>query len=79
MNISTLTSKGQTTIPYLIREAMNLQPGDRLEFIKTGDSITIIPLNKSAKDLKGILHKDNIKPLSCEEINQVIRSRHDSN
>jgi antitoxin PrlF len=31
--ISTITSKGQLTIPVDIREALNLQSGDRIEFI----------------------------------------------
>ena len=32
MQFSTLTSKGQTTIPAVIRRRLNLEPGDRLLF-----------------------------------------------
>ncbi|MGH9519503.1 MAG: AbrB/MazE/SpoVT family DNA-binding domain-containing protein [Terriglobales bacterium] len=33
---STLTSKGQTTIPRQLRQALELHPGDRLEFVLEG-------------------------------------------
>ena len=33
MSTSTLTSKGQTTIPKDLRKRLNLHPGDRLECV----------------------------------------------
>jgi antitoxin PrlF len=33
MSKSTLTSKGQTTIPKYILKRLNLRPGDRLELV----------------------------------------------
>lgn len=30
---ATLTSKGQVTVPKAIRDALNLRPGDKLDFI----------------------------------------------
>lgn len=38
--VSTLTSKGQTTIPESIRSELQLEPGDRLEW-RTTDTGTI--------------------------------------
>lgn len=32
MPIGTLTSKGQVTIPKPVRDALELQPGDRIDF-----------------------------------------------
>jgi AbrB family looped-hinge helix DNA binding protein len=32
MPISTLTSKGQTTVPKEVRDALALQPGDKLSW-----------------------------------------------
>lgn len=72
MYYSTVTSKGQTTIPSEIREIMSLTPGDRLEFISNGKYITIIPINKSLTTLKGILPKPDII-LSCEEMDKIIK------
>ncbi|WP_390889297.1 AbrB/MazE/SpoVT family DNA-binding domain-containing protein [Leptodesmis sichuanensis] len=33
MLTSTITSKGQITIPKAIRDLLNLHPGDRIDFI----------------------------------------------
>ena len=71
---SKVTSKGQITIPYTIREEMQLISGSKLEFIKKGDHIMMMPLNKSIRNLKGILPKPD-KSLSCEEMNEIIQNR----
>ena len=34
---STLTSKGQTTIPSEVREALNLRPGDKISYEVAGN------------------------------------------
>lgn len=41
MPTSTLTSLGQTTIPKSIRDALHLQPGDRIEFIVEEDRVML--------------------------------------
>ena len=41
MAISTLTSKGQTTIPQEVREALGLRPGTRIVFEINGDSAVL--------------------------------------
>ena len=69
---STITSKGQVTIPYAIREQLNLLSGSKLEFLNKGDHIVILPLNKSIKNLKAILPTPEVS-LSCEEMNEIIR------
>lgn len=69
-----VTSKGQITIPSSIREKMNLKFGSKLEFLNKGDHIIILPLNKSAQSLKGILPKPDIA-LSCEQMNQIIQNK----
>lgn len=38
---STVTSKGQTTIPGEIRKALRIKPGDTLEYAVQGDHATI--------------------------------------
>jgi AbrB family looped-hinge helix DNA binding protein len=40
---STLTSKGQVTIPQEIRIRLGLREGDRVEFVASGDAIVIRP------------------------------------
>jgi len=41
MDHSRVTSKGQTTIPAGIRAALQIKPGDRLEYSLSGNSATI--------------------------------------
>jgi AbrB family looped-hinge helix DNA binding protein len=38
MTTATLTSKGQITIPALVRAELNVGPGDRVEFVKISDN-----------------------------------------
>ncbi|MBI3603770.1 MAG: AbrB/MazE/SpoVT family DNA-binding domain-containing protein [Nitrospirae bacterium] len=75
MSTSTVTSKGQTTIPKKIRERLNLHPGDRLEFIVDEDGrVMVLPATVNAADLAGIL-KAPSKPVTVEAMNQAIRKR----
>lgn len=43
-NISTVTSKGQVTIPKIVRDALGIMEKDKLLFIVEGDRATLIPL-----------------------------------
>ena len=54
---SKITEKGQITIPVSIREKFKLKTGSRLEFADKGDFIMMLPINKSVRDLKGLLSK----------------------
>lgn len=53
MVISTITSKGQTTIPKEIRKQYHLKAHDRLWFKPEGDRIIVKPLTGTILDLKG--------------------------
>src|SRR5262245_30873187 len=75
MSTSTLTSKGQTTIPKDVRKRLNLQPGDRLEFVIEADGrVVILPASVDVSELAGIL-KRPAKPVSVTEMNRAIRAR----
>ena len=55
---STVTSKGQTTIPKAIRERLNLKPGDRVDFVVEDDGrALLVPATVHLSQLKGILPK----------------------
>ena len=51
---STVTSKGQTTIPGKIRKALRIKPGDKLEYLVEGDHATI-RVHLGTRSLKGVL------------------------
>ncbi len=79
MSSSTLTSKGQTTIPKDIREYLNLQPGHRIDFMIDEEGRVILrPATLDIRELAGILHQERQEPISVEEMNRVIRARHGS-
>jgi len=47
---STITSKGQTTIPNQIRKQMDLRPGDSLVYRIEGDQILVRPVKGTLLD-----------------------------
>lgn len=73
---SILTSKGQITIPAYIRDKLHLSVGSKLEFIIYNNSFLVVPINKSVKDLQGILPKPK-KSLTLEEMDESIRGGYD--
>ncbi|MDE3243603.1 MAG: AbrB/MazE/SpoVT family DNA-binding domain-containing protein [Nitrospirota bacterium] len=75
MSTSTMTSKGQTTIPKEIRARLHLQPGDRLEFVVDDDGrVTVLPATVDATELRGIL-KAPARPVTVAAMKQAIRKR----
>ena len=75
MSTSTLTSKGQATIPKDVRKRLNLHPGDRLEFVIDEDGrVLVLPASVDASELAGIL-KRPAKPVSVAAMNQAFRKR----
>jgi AbrB family looped-hinge helix DNA binding protein len=75
MPASTVTSKGQTTIPKEIRSRLHLKPGDRVEFVVDQDGrVVVLPATVDAAELAGIL-KSPSRPVTVEEMNQAIHKR----
>lgn len=67
---STVTSKGQTTIPEKIRRALQIKPGDRLEYQVEGDRATI-RVHPGIRSLKGALASKKGKRMSFAEIREA--------
>jgi len=78
---STVTSRGQTTIPGRVRRALRIKPGDKLEYAVKGDRATI-RVHPGIKSLKGVLASKKGKGMSFAEIRaaaaQAARAREDS-
>ena len=70
----TLTSKGQVTIPKSVRNSLQLKAGDKLEFVLHRDSVEIIPIRGSVRDLKGMVARPD-KVVGLDEMDRVIRER----
>ena len=76
MPSSTLTTKGQTTIPKLIRDHLKLQSGDQIDFaIRPDGDVVLRPVTLHVRELKGILHRKKLKPISFDAMNKAIRQR----
>ena len=67
---STVTSKGQTTIPGKIRKALRIKPGDRLEYVVDGDHATI-RVHPGTRSLKGVLASKKGKGMSFAQIREA--------
>lgn len=73
MATSTLTSKGQITIPKEIRDHLKLRTGHRLEFRIAHDGHVLIqPRSRDVRELKGIVRSHRRKPVSVEEMDDAI-------
>ena len=70
---STVTSKGQTTIPGKIRKALRIKPGDKLEYLVDGDHATI-RVHLGTRSLKGVLPSKKGKDVSFAEIREAAKA-----
>ena len=71
--ITTLTSKGQLTLPADIRRQLNLKPGDKLDFTLLDDGrVEVTPVRGSMRDLKGSLPRPK-RTVSLKQMDQAIR------
>ena len=69
--VSKLTSKGQTTIPELARDALPIKPGQRLAWEINDGFLTVRPV-RDLEELAGCLKSD--KPsVSTEQMNHAVK------
>lgn len=74
MPTSTITSKGQITIPRTVRERLNWKTGDRLDFTVDASGRVIVELaTGDIRELRGFLYRPGRKPVSVEEMDEAIR------
>lgn len=64
---STITSKGQTTIPRDIRTALGIRPGDRLDYVIEGNRVTL-RVHPGTRSLQGALASQKGKGMSFAQI-----------
>lgn len=71
--ITTITSKGQVTLPKAIRDRLNLAPGTLLDFtVDEAGVLTARPVTQKASSLAGLLKRPGQKALSIEEMDDAI-------
>ena len=75
MSTAKLTTKGQITIPADVRRLLNVQAGDRVEFVQIEPGrFELVPATRSVRELKGLFGKPG-RTVSIDEMNQTIAER----
>ena len=67
---SSITSKGQTTLPKIVREALSVEAGDRVRYIVHGDEVRIRKVKPIGR-LFGALKYDG-PPVSLQDMERAI-------
>lgn len=73
MDTSTLTTKGQVTIPAEVRRRMGLRPGDRVAFVLRDGEVRLVRQETRIEAAFGLC-KSNVS-LTADEMDDVIRER----
>ena len=68
---STVTVRGQTTLPKSVRAALGLQAGDKVRYLVSGDEVKILRV-KSVSDLCNVLSEKVQVPVTIGEMGAVI-------
>ena len=75
MSTATITSKGQITIPAVVRTALGVDSGDRVEFIEVERGrFELIASTHSVAALKGLVRKP-ASPVTIAAMNQAIATQ----
>lgn len=73
MNRSSLTVKGQLTVPVRIRKRLGLNAGDRVGFVEEGDRVYLVKPDDKVSAAFGLLKAGNA--VGLREIEDAIRER----
>jgi AbrB family looped-hinge helix DNA binding protein len=75
MSTATLTTKGQITIPVDVRRALNVEAGDRVEFVQLEPGrFEVIATTRSVRELKGRFGKPT-RTVTIAEMNAAIAAQ----
>ncbi len=72
MSTSTVTSKGQITLPRDVRQRLGLEVGDKVDFVAIEGGFKLVPLRKEVHSLKGRFQGRVNRPVTLEEMDSVI-------
>ena len=72
MPTSTVTSKGQITLPRDVRRVLGLGAGDKVDFVGVDGGYMLVPVRKDVRELKGRFSGRVRRPVSLEEMEEAI-------
>lgn len=68
---SSITTKGQATIPKFIRKHLGLQPGDRVKFFMHPDGTVVLLPKTRATALRGIAKGHTARHVTIEQMTEA--------
>lgn len=75
MSTATMTSKGQITIPAIVRASLGVEAGDRVEFIQVEPGrFELVAATQPVTALKGLVRKP-ASPVTIEAMNKAIAAQ----
>lgn len=75
MSTATVTTKGQITIPAIVRAGLGIEAGDRVEFVQVEPGrYELVAATHSVTALKGLVRKPSA-PVTIEAMNAVIANQ----
>jgi AbrB family looped-hinge helix DNA binding protein len=76
---SSITVKGQATIPKEIREHLGLKPGDRLKFFLHPDGTVVLLPKLPARTLRGMARFRRRRPVTTDQMTRAAAEGASSN
>jgi AbrB family looped-hinge helix DNA binding protein len=71
MRESTVTIKGQTTLPRDVRLALGLKSGDKVRYVVMNGEVRLLKARPVA-ELEGVLARPGKQPISLDEMDDAI-------
>jgi antitoxin PrlF len=69
---STITAKGQATIPKAVRDHLHLSAGDRVKFFVHPDGTVVLLPKLPVTSLRGIVKPPRRRPVTIEDMNDAV-------
>lgn len=75
MATSTLTSKGQITLPQAVRNALGLEAGDKVDFVEDdAGGFRVLALRKDVRELRGRFAGRALRPVSIADMAAAVET-----
>ena len=73
MATATVTSKGQITMPQVVRRALGLEPGDKVDFVPDrAGGYRVVALRKDVRELRGRFAGRARKRVSLKDMSDAV-------
>jgi antitoxin PrlF len=73
MATATLTSKGQLTLPKIVRDELGLSTGATVDFVRTAEGYQLVAINHDIASLKGMFAGRVKRAVSPEDMDSAIQ------